>query len=168
MNTIYLKSSDKQVVEYVLEQERLYKEFVAKVHEWKDAHEGIEPGVLISPFDLETFVGGVRTEHPELLPGQWKKPNHRNGSLQPFRNNVKGRELISGMHFNAPNWPGLCTQTFYGNRCMVTRAFPFDGEAWAIAGAQAEDGSPRYDDRWHEVLHWQYEKALHDSQEQIA
>lgn len=166
MNTIYLKSSDPDVVAYVQEQDRLFAEFVAQVKAFDDTHEGLTAAVLQNPFNGEMFVGGVHTKHPELLPGKWKKPNHYNGSLQPYRNNREGRKLIAGMHFKAPDYPGVCTQTFYAERCLVTTAFAHDGSAWALCGAKSDNGEPRYDpDKWAECLHWEYEKAAHDARE---
>lgn len=165
MNTIYLNSTDPDVVAYVEEQDRLRRDFYAKVKAFHEEHEDLEPAGYSSPFDLEMFVGGIRTDHPEQLPGQWRQPDSKNVRA-PYQNNKEGRALISGMHFIAPDYPGVCTQTFAGDRCLPTFAFAHEGTAWACAGARADDGSPRYDpDKWTECLHWQYEKAAHDEDE---
>ena len=153
---IYLKTSNKKIVDEIKKYDRNKLEIHKRVGEFQDKYH-------VEVIGWNKHYGSIMAYgvigDTSILPGQWRKPDH-NGVSSPFKKNHEAWKLLSNMELEAPDLgddiPELTVETYNEFGYFInTVFFEYDGFVYVSCSLSAEPDQ----NVWTKIDRWEFEKA---------
>lgn len=163
----FLKTTDKNVVSIMKQYQKDSEKFVNDCALANEKYNvkfmgSVDLNGSYKAKSVEVINGDV-----SKLPGQWTKPNS-SGFTYPYKNNKEGNALLNSLTLPAPNLPGISMFSIENSDnglsySCYTAYFLFNDTVWVSVGNSVKVNSPE----WEPIKHWEYEKALDESKEEM-